>query len=335
MSNDDEHLLVPKNQESQLAEAKAYFFQEAVTPDNTTKVYPKDVVISLDDIYELNERVCEKFATYENAGFLVKVHIKYTNKKENEFSSWTAFTNHKWYESESVNNIVITWTFNAKLPNYTFPRKHILVVKFSNRMRPEEMLKLIFSGGMEDIDEIDRNFFPVIASVDFIDRLLGDELLNIVGDWVSGLNDTTINRSKFVLFLKKHKRKVAYSLEYITKFVLMFSVVYLYNSFLDSLKIKSLAEIQSGDLKMILNGLISIAFVWITSDKISKLLATKTFKVLQEYGDSYLFNITKGDAKKQSKMQKQERYDRMALTATLLGAFAINIVSAMLEKIIF
>ncbi|MEZ3506842.1 MAG: hypothetical protein K1W10_07870, partial [Lachnospiraceae bacterium] len=56
--------------------------------------------------------------------------------------------------------------------------------KISNGLRPEEMLNLIFSGKIEDFEEIETNTFPVAARVDFIEPILGDELLNIVSEWI-------------------------------------------------------------------------------------------------------------------------------------------------------
>lgn len=60
------------------------------------------------------------------------------------------------------------------------------------------MLNLIFSGKVEDFEEIETNVFPVAARVDFIEPILGDELLNIVSEWIRGLRE---NRDKKIHLL--------------------------------------------------------------------------------------------------------------------------------------
>ncbi|WP_211652222.1 hypothetical protein [Clostridioides difficile] len=50
-------------------------------------------------------------------------------------------------------------------------------------MKPQQILQLIVSGQIEEIDSIDKSLSPVTCKVDFTNHLLGDELINIIEEW--------------------------------------------------------------------------------------------------------------------------------------------------------
>ena len=142
--NTDENLLKVGSDEIAIKDFKSVFYQLTAKPDTTTRVFSRDVLVELEDIFLLNDRIIEKLRSYPEAGFLINVVVKFTNGKNKSFASWRAFSEHRWYESEAISNLVITWEFNAVLAQYKIPQKHTLTVKISNSMRPEELLSIIF-----------------------------------------------------------------------------------------------------------------------------------------------------------------------------------------------
>lgn len=219
----DESLLEVSKQEAINKDFRSMFYAMTAKQDCTTRVFRKDVVIEIADIYSLNERITEKLRMYPEAGFMVTVNVKFLNGKQQTFSGWKAFEEYKWYESEPINNITIVWEFNAILPHFEIPQKHTLTVKMTNSMRPEEMINIIFTGNLETMEEFDTNFFPIVSRVDFIDRVLGEELLNIVSNWVNGLRESLIKKSKWIIILKKNKAKLVSFLNILTNIIIMVS----------------------------------------------------------------------------------------------------------------
>ena len=323
----DKELMKVGYQELALKDFKSVFYQLTAKPDSMTKVFQKDAVIDLEDIGLLNERIVEKLTShYNDAGFLIAVHVKFSNGKIKTFSSWDAFNEHKWYESESINKIVISWEFNAILPQYTVPQRHTLTVKMSNSMRPEEMLNIIFTGNIEDLEELDKNFFPVVARVDFIDRVLGDELLNIVSDWIKGLKDSYVEKSKIILNLKKNKGKIASFLNFASYIVIMISSVVWLDNYIQTLGITVLSEITSIQLTHVMNAVFLCAGIWILAKRIVTIITDRIYELLNNYGDSCLFNITKGDTNRQRRMQKREKNNRFSIAINLIGTIILNIL---------
>lgn len=332
----NEELMQISRQDIAIKDFKSVFYQLTAKPDSMTKVFQKDAVIELDDIRLLNERIVEKLKShYNDAGFLITVHVKFSNGKIKTFSSWDAFDEHKWYESESINKIVISWEFNALLPQYTVPQKHTLTVKMSNSMRPEEMLNIIFTGNIEELEELDKNFFPVVARVDFIDRVLGDELLNIVSDWIKGLRDSRVEKSKSILFLKKNKAKLSSSLNFLTYMVMIVSSVILVDKYIETLGIITVSEMTSLQLISVINVIFVCAGVWIFAKRLVTAITDRIYELLNNYGDSCLFNITKGDVNRQDKMQKKEKHNRLSITINLTGTIILNILCSVIANKLF
>lgn len=337
MSNDDQNqqLLNIDSQQRALGDLKAAFYLNTVTPDHTTKVFSRDVVVELDDIMLLNERISEKLRTYENQGFVIKVNIKYENKKEIQFSTWDDFKKYKDFEDKPITNIVLLWEFNAVLPQYSLPQKHSLMVKISNGMTPEEMLNIIFSGEIENFSGFDKNFFPIIARVDFIDRLLGDELLEIVKKWNNGLKDSGINRSKFLLICKRFKQKIALTLDFGTYFLSLLVTFFIINGFWDTLSYSTAREMPLNDLRSLGNLIILFFFVAFGGKRITNRIGNFVFKTLRDYGDGYIFLISRGDKRRRDKMQNQEKFDRIKLVSTFGGTLLFNLALVLLEHLLF
>lgn len=330
----DSKLLQKSPEEVNVTEYKAAFYQLLAKPDSITKVFNRNVIIDMDDIDDLNDRICKKFEHYQEAGFLIQTSIKFSDGKTKAFPSWRSLADHKWYESECINNIVITWEFNAIFPGLQIPERHTLMVKLSNGLRPEEMINLVFTGKIEEIEEMDNNLFPIVARVDFIDRVLGDELLNIVGEWVKSLQDSPIQKSKTMLFLKKNKGKVSSLINWITNIIIMISSVCITGKYVLSLGFNTLLEISSIQFVHIIYAIFLCVAVWIFSKTAVGGLTDFLFNRLRAYGETALFNITKGDKNKQDRLKKKEKASRLAIIANIVFTIAINILCGIIVNVI-
>lgn len=333
---DGESYLLKKNpEEMNITEYKSAFYQFLAKPDSITKVYNKTAVIDLHDIYELNGRICSKFGQFKEAGFIIQANVKFADGKTKSFSNWTSFTSHEWYEGESINNIVITWEFNAYFPDLQVPERHTLMVKLSNGLRPEEMLNLVFTGKIEEIEEMDNNLFPIVARVDFVDRILGDELLNIVGDWVKGLQDSPIQKSKIMLHLKKNKAKVSGMINWLTNIIIMFCSVGITSRYILSMEFRKVGDITDVQLVYMMCAIFACVAAWMLGKKLVGSITDTLFERLRMYGENALFNITKGDKNKQARINRREKTSRLVIIGNILLTVILNILCGVLVNCMF
>lgn len=328
--SEDEKLIERTPQEIQIREYKSAFYQLLAKPDSMTRVYNKNIIINIEDIYTLNDRINDKLKNHQEAGYIINVNVKYTNRKTLNFSNWQSFMEQKWYVSDTISNIVITWEFNAIFPNLTVPQRHTLMVKLSNRLKPEEMLNLVLTGKIEEIEELDNNFFPVLARVDFVDRVLGDELLNIVEDWVKGLKESTVQRSKTMLFLKRYKGFITTFTNYFTNIVFMICSVILTGRYILSLNFQSLSSVTSEQFVHIMYSIFICIFAEMGWRKFFGAFSDHLFERLKMYGESAVFNITNGDKNKQQKIISREKHNKTAIIGNLLLTIVINIVCGLI-----
>lgn len=333
--NVDNQLLASTEEKKFSNYMKSYFYQNVAKRDSTSRVYDRDVVIGLDDIYELNGRIIEKLSKYNEEGFIVNVSIQYSNRKFQNFGSWDAFERHQWIESEPINSIIISWEFNAVFKDDSYPLRHTLLLKLSNRMRPEEILNVIFSGNVENLEEIDKNFFPIVASVDFVDRVFADELLYIVSEWVKGLSDSEIQQSSMMMKLKRYKNFFASIIKWVTYIVIVVTSSVVYIRFIDTLKFSALQEIDKIMIEKIIIATFILCGSWISAQKICNIIYEKIYDILQEYGGNYLFNITKGDKKNQEKLRKISSKTRKRFLINILGTLVLNIICTIIANILF
>lgn len=327
----DIELVTPKSEDVTLSDYKASFYKEVAQANNLTKTFSGNISLSLDDIRELNESICNKFKQYKCEEFLVKVHIKLSNKKELNFSSWRDFSAHEFSYSQGVSNITISWDANIKLPGFNIPQRHRVFVRLSNSMRPEEILKIIFSGELDDIEDLDRNFFPVVARVDFIDVGIGEELLTIIEKWVECLKENPlINQNKFLMNCKKHKRKIAFAIKYTTFILCVWLIVRLLSMHVDRLGFESVGAMSLSQFKKILTAIPGTMVAVLIVKGISNYLAESSFNLLTQYGNGYIFNITRGDSGVCDKIKKEEQFKFVKLVLNYLVSFLISLISGLL-----
>lgn len=325
-SADDSRLLDISTNDQTLAKFKESFYRDNLQLDSLSKVFQEDVTITHDDILDLNKLVIEKLNKYENAGLIVNVYVKLGNKKQIVFSSWYDFEQYKWLESTTISRIVISWKFNVCFPNHEKPQQHTLTVKLTNNMRPDEMFKLIFSGENEEVDSFETNFFPVYAKVNFINRSLGDEFLDTVGEWVNGLSESELKKNKIILKLRKHKRFLAKTLEIVTFLSLTYFAFTYISNYLDSLSFGYLGQLNLMNLKSIVMHLFGVVGYIYLARKGTETIGKITFSQLGNYGDKYLFSITKGDRNQLKKLKKEAKYDLMNLIVSLIGTVIFNVI---------
>lgn len=334
IKEDDAQLLKKDPEEMSLTEYRAAFYQLIAKPDSVTKVYNRAAVVDIQDIFELNDRICTKLGHYQEAGFIIQVRVKFSDGKTKIFPDWKAFTAHSWYESESINNIILIWEFNAVFPEFKIPERHTLMVKLSNGLRPEEMLNLVFTGKIEEISEMDNNLFPIVARVDFVDRTLGDELLDIVGKWVKSLQESTVQKSKVMLLLKKNKGKLSSLFNWVTNIVVMWCSVWVVGKWVLNLGFSNLSEITNSQVVCIIYAIFACAAIWIFSKRIIGALTDFLFEKLRIYGESALFSITKGDKNRQDRIRRQEKANRLVIIGNILLTVIINISCGIVVNLI-
>lgn len=331
----DNNLLVVDEYNKFVTEYKAVYQAMTAKHDCKSKIFDRNVKVSKDDICELNDRVVSKLQNYNDAGFSVSVNVTYEGRESIEFSSWQEFEQHNFIESSAINSITIIWEFNALLPQYKVPQKHVLVVKIADGLKPEEMINILFTGKLENMQDIEKQMYPVVARVDFINYVLGDELLNIVNEWNKGLEiQDYCEDGKVKPFLVKHRRKIAFAINYIPFILTILFAIQTFNTFLNNLQVDKVAELSISNVTGMTWVIGLLVFTIIFVFKTAEWMANVFFNSLGVDESFHVFNLNNGDKKLQERIRQRKHKNRVNIVCSILGTIALNIISGGLCNLI-
>lgn len=328
-------LIAVTDEEKQIALFRSMYYQMNAKPDSMSKVFSKKVLISREDIIDLNKRVLQKLSTqYKNDGYKVTIFASLSNRQVVDFECWEEFIKYEWTETSYINSVTLKWNFNIRVPQYELPQNHTLMVKLSNGLRPEEMLNMIFSGNIEDFDDVETNCYPIVTRVDFISPLFGEELLNIVEKWADGLTKERDRKNPFLLFLAKYRKKVSYYFNYVAFIMLIVLGMAIIDKIILSFDVDKLMDMTAKQFMIIFNSLCIFVIIVFISLKLLDTIASKIYDILLEYGKGFIFSITKGDYKKQSELQEDDKKSCKKIIVNLLVSLIFNVACGIIATLL-
>lgn len=64
-------------------------------------------------------------------------------------------------------------------------------------------------------------------------------------------------------------------------------------------------------------------------------LTDRIYELLKDYGDNWLFNITKGDKNRIDKLNKIEKANKVSILINLIGTIILNIICSVIANKLF
>ena len=327
--------LVVSEEERELALFRSMYYQINAKPDSMSKVYSQKVLITREDIIDLNKRVNKKIRMhYQDDGYIATVTVSLNNREVINFECWEEFTSYEWSESNCINSIILKWNFNIRMPQYEYPQAHVLMVKLSNGLRAEEMLNLIFSGKIEDFEEIETNTFPVAARVDFIEPILGDELLNLVAEWIGGLKENNEKKNILILFMRKYRKRVAQYFNYFAFIMCVILSATIFNHIVRGFEVDKINEYTTNQFLTMFNLLMILCFVLFVLLKLFDGIARGVYEYLSQYGQIFTFSITKGDQKRQEELRNRDENNARKILLRFIFSLIFNILCGIIASVL-
>lgn len=295
--------------------------------DSTTQLFPKDIIVRAEDIYDLNYRMKEKLSTSNIFIASTVVSIKYNNQKTMQFTTWDQFQSYSWEETSSIRNITLIWEFYVDVDGYQVPQKHTVVVRISSGMKMEEMLQLIMTGKIEEIDSLEQSFIPIVCRVDFVNTLLADEIINLVDKWNKGLNVPVV--SKNILYrLKKYKSYIISVVDMVLKVIIWAMIILLIIKGFEIINIQEITKLNMLQLRNMILGGVGLVGLHQLLEWVAKILINTIQESFVSYGKTFTFDITKGDKKQQQKIKERDKKSVKNLIWNILLSFILGVCSS-------
>ena len=331
-----ENQIMTDEQRHKMKEFQAFYYALNARPDTMTKLYDNKVILEMSDILYLDSMITEKLALHQREGQVGKSYVTVVTDKHKiyNFDNFKLFKEHDWKINESIESITLVWDFYIVVDSYENPQRHKLTVKLSSGLRPEEVLNLIFSGKIEDMQEMKTQQATIIAQMDFIEHRLGQEFLNIVDEWVKTLK-THNEKNRYMLWLKKRRKVIAYFVNYVLFFVSMITLLIGFNVLTKSFDLQEISEFTTNNLNYCANYIVISIIVCCIILNRGESVAQKIFRGLSEYGDDFIFNITNKDQKKYDAVLHIEQKNMMHIIIDLIFSLILNIFCGIIASIMY
>ncbi|MED9905193.1 MAG: hypothetical protein UFG06_13570 [Lachnospiraceae bacterium] len=329
--------LITQEESQKIKEFKALYYELNAKPDTTTKVFNDKVVVKMDDLVALSDMVQEKLKLHSNEGKFGKTNVTIATSKHKvySFDDWKIFIDHNWRISEYIESITLVWDFYIGVEGYKNPQRHKLTVKISNGLKPEEVLSLIISGSVEDIQNIEERQAPIIAQMDFIENRLGQEFINIVSEWVATLQKEKDVKNKFVLWLKGKRKLIGYYFNYVLFIIVSIVAIVGFNLYTNNLHIGLVNELTIEQMNSIINYIVISVLICCIVLNSGEAIANKIFRKLSEYGETFVFRITNGDEQQYNTISRDDRRNAIKICFNLGFSLIINILCSIIASVLY
>ena len=317
-------------------ELKSLFHMLNGRPDSVMKVFTRNVNIDVDDILHLKDLVDCKLRQYKVVGKVECVSVRFSNNSFKEFNDWVQFRDMVRIDSHPIENITLIWDFMLNMESYAIPQRHTVAVRLSSAMKPSQMIQMILSGNIEDMDAIDKNAFPVMCKVDCINNMIGEEIIKIVSEGNERLSKC-INDDKKFIFFRKHRILIANIVKYSFYFTSLFILSAFLCKYIDILGISKLIDINIRHVKSIL---MLMPFMCIFVELLKRIgvhFAEKVNESFYNYGEYHTFSITKGDKNKQDKIKSENNKNKktaLGLSCTIILNIIISTIASYIANLL-
>lgn len=331
MTSKQEQTITIENKEDMKEAIKPMFYLLTGKPDSLFKIYDRDVIITPESIKELNDMIHEKLKHFELNGLNFTATISFNNNKAIEFGNWNEFELYKWNISDETKSLTIKWDFLISLPDYNAPQRHSITLRIAQKTTQKELLMLMLNNTIEELDNIDLNNSPIFCRVDFINTLLGTEIIELVDRWNKSRKRPK-NFNRLSTFLYKKRRFFAKIIEYSFPVLVFFLILSSVNFMTTTFYFESLS---SDIIRPYLFWMIVIATLFSTSKKFSFYLAKSFYNAIINYREYNIFKLTNGDVNKQEEIKKSTKEQGFKYVASISLSFFLNITTGLISAYLF
>lgn len=306
---------------------KAMFYLFAGKPDSRIKLFKRKIQLKPTDFDDLNEAIRAKLKLHNIDQIVSTCVLDFEGDDVVEFGTWAELQSYNWKTPNVTNAVTLKWDFMIKLDDFAAPQRHTLTVRITSPMKPQEMLRIVVSGGVDDMSDMDHRAALCTGRVDFISHILADELLGVVNSWNEALKQPK-GCNGFLPFLERFDDWIARGVHLLFPSICIFLAL----SFLDLFNRDWIAQGTSGHESGVIIAkwlLISIAGIY-AALRLSRHLASRIYHKINEYGAYCVFHLTRGDENAEQKVDESNSKAFRGFCIHALIAIALNLIAGIL-----
>lgn len=270
---------------------KHFFYMLHGEPTTRTRPFDGAVLVSKGDVIQLVKALMEQLRLVKVNDFTITVGVGFD--KEFVEKSFSDFESTEWTDPDKTQEVTIKIHFLFNDYDTENPLKHSIFIRIAKGMKQGNLLQMLASNDSEKLDNLENLMCPVFCRTDHINDKLSKDLMRVVEDWHAGQKQPRLLSGGYE-FLKKYKTQVArtihYSIPASIVFILCYFAFLVPDLFSEKNRLPAYASL------IIASKLAISFFLTIGANR-----ANKAFNKLAKIsGEDVIFDITKGDDKKQS-----------------------------------
>lgn len=295
------------------------------------ELYPKSVLVGIDDLKLLNKQLEEKLSRSDSNPIVFSAIASYENGRSEEYGSWERFNNDDWPSPDVLGSLSLTWKFMLTLTDEIKPKLHNINIRIASTISSFHVMQAIFSKDPEEIDRIDLKMVTMIARIEFTDHILSQELLDLISKWNKGLRSPEYI-FPFMQRIKANSEKIRYAIRHsIPLFSAIACFGYYYNY---SQKIVQNAPVTGEIFTETIMWLVVSAVILFLSNILGKVLGRYSDMHLKSFGKFTAIELTKGDRNRQTELQAKNSNSFYKFFAYSIFALLWNIIGGVIAALL-
>lgn len=298
----------------------------AIPRNNHIELFHKPVQVGLRDIEDLTRKVAIKLRqlNVDPTCTAMKTLIALDKDRNHQLIGLSQLKSFDWTIAERTRSITLTWEFMYQQVDGAHPELHVLSVKITEAPNPMQFLRAALSQDREEAERIEIKMAPVVCEVDYVDRLLSRELVQIVGEWhqslrrpapLIGLGD----------FIQKYQNKICKTVDVSLEFVLPLTYVsaaYIWMSEKISNPLDTAFVAYSATIVMMFSLMVKM------SSRFAKLMAKTISQNVDRMGRFPIFELTSGDQNNLTAAVAKVTASTYKFWFHIATSFVVNLASA-------
>jgi len=275
-------------------------FRSLFAGDSTlTELFARDVILTLQDIQELNRKIAEKLVRNNVSVLSFQAFARFEKGKTKEYGDWDSFSSDDWTIPEVLNSLQLNWRFMLEDCTQSKYHLHTLSVFCSSWLNPQQVMQAIFSNDPADIERLDFKACPVSCRIDFTDHVISQELMNLVSEWNKGLS-TPQYIFPIMKKFKAHSDLIAKAVNTSIPILTGLACFAYFHHATHNLTAQDPASV--GMIRDTVIWLAVSAFSLFLANRLSATVAERIKTLLFHFGRFTVFSLTKGDFARQDEL---------------------------------
>lgn len=295
-----------------------------VKQDTDTQVFTSDFLIGMKDIATLARSMDEQLRPYSQLSYTDSATVEFSNNRTKDFQSISDLATANWDKPSTTASVTLRWNLLLEMKDTEKPVEHNIVLRISSGIRPQDMMRAIFSKDLEEVDSFDLSSAGCVCHITFATQSLANDIFRVVQEWTDGRSkpEYTI---PYLVKIRQNSKRIARFTEFSMPVTTAATILAYY---FYSTRDQVLSDPVTTDF--VRTGVLYVSMTWLVytfSRAGSKWLSNRLKSQLDRIGRIHPFMLTAGDDNRQNSLSAKNKKNLRGFFFEAAFAVTWNVVA--------